>query len=219
MDTMKIRANYHTHTYRCKHADGDVSDFCRAAINAGLEVLGFSEHTPFPDNKWLAIRMDIAELDEYSNAIDEARKEFPELKILKGMECEYRPESVDFFKDVLLDQYKFDYLALGPHFFQFQGEYLCTYGGPVNAATLWAYTDFLIEAMQTGIFDFVAHPDLFGNTYMRWDNNCISCSREIFAAAEELKIPLEINGCGIRKGLVKVDGKYRYQYPLDDLWG
>ena len=26
-----FRHNFHTHTYRCKHATGDVDDYCRAA--------------------------------------------------------------------------------------------------------------------------------------------------------------------------------------------
>ena len=30
MSTLK---NYHTHTYRCKHASGDVSDYIRAALH------------------------------------------------------------------------------------------------------------------------------------------------------------------------------------------
>jgi len=215
---MEITANYHTHTYRCKHADGDVDDFCRAAIKYGLTTLGFSDHTPFLDNKWLPIRMDIAELDNYCHMIDAAKEKFPELTILKGMECEYREESLTFFKDDLLGRREFDYLVLGPHFFPFDGEYLCSYGGPINAATLWAYTDHLIEAMHTGVFAFVAHPDLFGNSYYHWDSNCTACSHEILSTAAELKIPLEINGCGIRKGKSVFGDGLRYQYPLEDFW-
>jgi len=215
---MEITANYHTHTYRCKHADGDVDDFCRAAIKSGLKTLGFSDHTPFSDDKWLPIRMNILELDDYCSAIDRAKEKFPELTILKGMECEYREESLDFFKDELLGERSFDYLVLGPHFYPYEGHYLCTYGGPVNASTLWAYTDHLVEAMHTGMFAFVAHPDLFGNCYSFWDDNCIACSRAILSAAEELCIPLEINCCGIRKGLVKYGDTTRYQYPLENFW-
>ena len=31
-----MNANHHTHTYRCKHATGDVDDYCRAARRAEL---------------------------------------------------------------------------------------------------------------------------------------------------------------------------------------
>ena len=42
-------ANYHTHTYRCGHS-GNYADeeFVLHAIDAGLKVLGFSDHTPWP---------------------------------------------------------------------------------------------------------------------------------------------------------------------------
>lgn len=215
---MKITENYHTHTYRCKHADGDIDDYCRAAIRKGLKVLGFTDHTPFDDNKWLSIRMDISELDEYCQSIDDAKSKYPELKILKGLECEYRKESVDFFRNELLEKRKIDYLVLGPHFFPFDGEYLCSYGGPVDEETLWAYTEHLVEGMRTGLFAFVAHPDMFGNSYVEWDDICEECSRLILSTAVELNIPLEINGCGIRKGMGFFGKQFRYQYPWDKFW-
>lgn len=215
---MVITENYHTHTYRCKHADGDVDDYCRAAIKNGLKVLGITDHTPFDDNKWLSIRMDIAELDDYCKSIDDAKVRFPDLKILKGMECEYRAESIEFFKNELLRKRNFDYLVLGSHFFPFNGEYVCSFGGPVDEETLWAYTNHIIEAMRTEIFAFVAHPDVFGNSYIEWDEICIACSKKIISTAVELDIPLEINGCGIRKGKKLFGEQYRYQYPLNEFW-
>ena len=40
-------ANYHTHTYRCGHAEGDVGEYAEQAEKAGLRTLGFSDHTPY----------------------------------------------------------------------------------------------------------------------------------------------------------------------------
>ena len=39
-------ANYHTHTYRCCHAEGDVRDYVEEAVNRGLSILGISVHRP-----------------------------------------------------------------------------------------------------------------------------------------------------------------------------
>ena len=47
-----VRVNLHTHTYRCKHASGTVDDYCREAVKAGISILGFAEHTPFPDGEY-----------------------------------------------------------------------------------------------------------------------------------------------------------------------
>lgn len=42
---MKMQTfNYHTHTKRCGHADGDDEQYVRAAMMTGFKELGFSEH-------------------------------------------------------------------------------------------------------------------------------------------------------------------------------
>ena len=98
--------NYHTHTFRCKHATGDVVDYAREAFNGGATILGISDHVPWPDHRWDEVRMDISQLDEYEQAIDYARKTYPKLKILKGMECEYNKEFHSYLEDELLEWMK-----------------------------------------------------------------------------------------------------------------
>ena len=115
--------NYHTHTFRCKHADGDVSDYAQAAVDKGLTVLGITDHTPLPDNRWLSIRMGVSALPAYAGAIDEVQAREPGLTILKGAECEWAPEYHGFFRDVLLGEYRFDYLILGCHFYPLRGRW------------------------------------------------------------------------------------------------
>lgn len=41
-------ANYHTHTWRCNHAVGTEREYVERAIEGGLKILGFSDHTPMP---------------------------------------------------------------------------------------------------------------------------------------------------------------------------
>lgn len=210
--------NYHTHTYRCKHATGEVIDYAKIAVEQGITVLGMTDHTPLPDNRWLGIRMEIEELPEYLNAIKEAEVAFPNLKILKGMECEYATEYHNFYQDELLGRWKLDYLILGPHFFPYQGEWLASHHHIRCAKTLQAYTDHLITSMESGLFTFVAHPDLFGITYEEWDQNTEACSRQILLAAADLKIPLEINGYGFRKPHLQTKSGSRPSYPWLPFW-
>ena len=40
-------ANYHTHTARCGHAAGTEDEYVQQAIQSGLKILGFSDHTPY----------------------------------------------------------------------------------------------------------------------------------------------------------------------------
>ena len=46
-----MKHNYHTHTTRCNHAEGEDRAYIENAIQGGLETLGFSDHAPyfFPD--------------------------------------------------------------------------------------------------------------------------------------------------------------------------
>lgn len=215
---MTITKNYHTHTYRCKHASDDVEDYARAAVEQGLQVLGISDHTALPDDRWPHVRMSFSELADYSATIDSAIHTFKNLKILKGAECEYAPEYHAYYKDTLLGELEFDYLIGAAHFFPMNGEWVSSYGGADTIAALRAYADYFIESMESGLFAFMAHPDLFGNCYHNWDSNTISASRDIFAAAESLQMPLEINGYGLRKPKITTDAGVRCMYPWLPFW-
>ena len=164
------------------------------------------------------MRMPFSELDAYSQAIDQAQRDYPELHILKSMECEWAPEYHNFFADVLLGEYKFDYLVLGCHFFPYQGSWLSSHMDIDTPKHLSAYAEFLIRSMQSKLFTFVAHPDLFGLTYETWDHNAEAVSKDILACAAELKIPLEINGYGLMRRIIETPQGTRNAYPWLPFW-
>jgi len=203
--------NFHTHTYRCKHASGDVADYCLEARRRGMQTLGFSDHSALPDDRWIQARMDYADLSEYTAAIDQAQIDFPDLKILKGMECEYIPKFRHWYEDELYGARRFDYLVGAAHFFTVDGKWFGTYGGTNSAARLAAFAAYNIAMIETGLFDFIAHPDLFGNCYKDWDADAIACSRDILQAAAEHGVGMEINALGLRKQAYK---KPENPYPL-----
>ena len=215
---MKFVKNYHTHTFRCGHASGDVDDYCVAAKEHELQVLGMSDHTALPDNRWPRVRMDFSELDDYLGAIDRAREEHPELVILKGVESEFAPAYREYLRDELLGERELDYMVGGTHYFPCGDEWLGAYGGTDTIRGLRGYTDHLIDSMRTGLFAFMAHPDLFGNAYMQWDENTTSASHDICAAAAECGVPLEINGYGLRKRKVRTRDGERAMYPWLPFW-
>jgi histidinol-phosphatase (PHP family) len=213
-----LNKNYHTHLYRCKHATGDVPDYCRAALDSGLSVLGISDHAALPDDRWPEIRMDYSELPDYCDSIDNARLEFPELVILKSMECEYDDAYDSHYREVLLGELGFDYLIGAAHLFPHDGEYLWVYGGATTGKRLRSYAEYFIRSMESGLFAFMAHPDLFGCTYLSWDANTEACSREILDAAVDIGMPLEINGYGLQKPKVETPEGIRPMYPWNRFW-
>jgi histidinol-phosphatase (PHP family) len=207
--------NYHTHTYRCGHATGEVIDYAREASKQGLQVLGISDHTPWPDGRWSDVRMTLEELPGYLKAIEEAQEKYPELTFLKALECEYIRDFHGFFQELKED---LDYLIGAVHFIRHRGEWLDVYGGVQTKDELATYTDQLLLAMDSGLFSFMAHPDLFANSYLRWDEEAIACSRTIIEAAVSYGIPLEINGYGWRKPTVDTPEGRRPMYPWRSFW-
>ena len=210
--------DYHSHTFRCKHASGEVIDYATVAAKQGLQVLGVSDHTPSPDGRWNTLRMSIAELDSYDAAIESARKAYPELTILKGMECEYIEEFLDFYQEELLEKRKFDYLIAGSHFFLCRGKWTGTHSYIKSREELEAYANNVIASMASGLFAFIAHPDLFGNSYELWDEHTLYCSKLILEAAVKYKIPLEVNAYGFRKRPKETAQGTRPPYPLTPFW-
>lgn len=211
-------ANYHSHTFRCQHADEDVIDYVRAAAQAKMSTFGVSDHAALPDNRWPDVRMRFDELDDYVAAVHHAAEVVPEVNVLLGMECEYIPEFHAYFAEELLEARHFSYLIGAGHFTPFQGDWLNSFVELRTATHLRAYARYLEEMMATGLFAFIAHPDLFGGIQMSWTEDVAACSRDILAAAVETGVPLEINGYGLRKPKVPGAEGQRPPYPWLPFW-
>ena len=178
------RINFHTHTRLCKHADGEPIDYCREAVKQGVSVLGFSDHTPYPVKRWETVRMDLDQMPLYVNGIEAARREFPQLRIIMGMECEYDPAYANFFKDVLMGEYGCRYLVGAIHsYVDRNGEWKGLYGYRMTDENLRDFADHTVAAIQSGLYLFMAHPDVFGVSYEGWTAEATACCREICKAA------------------------------------
>ena len=211
-------ANYHSHTYRCKHANGEVVEFVKAASQSGLKIFGVSDHTPFPDNRWSEIRMPYEELDNYVEAVLAAKKSIPQVRVLLGMECEYIQEFKNYFEDELLGKRNFEYLIGAAHYTPYKGEWLNSFSDLDSVSHLRAYSEYICKMIESKLFTFIAHPDIFGTNFLDWNEDLSLCSRDILKTAEENKIPLEMNGNGLRKKFVNSSSGPRPPYPWRPFW-
>lgn len=214
-----MKTNYHTHNYRCNHATGTVNDYVLEAINAGFDEIGISDHLPHPGMYFAtSSRMSYDDMANYFNDIDKAIELYSDkISIKKSIECEYFSDYNWLYKE-LIEKFKVDYLVLGVHFFPLNGELI--YIGKVDFTPeiLESYIDFVIESMESGLFRYLAHPDLFGMQYLNWDKHTEKASRRILKKAEELGIALEINVNGLRRSKLVYNNGDRYQYPHKDFW-
>lgn len=210
--------NFHTHTYRCKHATGDVIDYARAAYGQGSRELGISDHVALPDNRWPETRMSFDQLYEYEQAIESAKTLLPKMTIHKGMECEYDVAYHAYYEDELLGERGYDYLIGAGHYTPLGGKWLNSFEQLNTPEALVAYGNYLMLSMETGLFAFIAHPDIFGCSNDRWTEDLQACAHDILQAAETTATPLEINGNGFRKSKISATEDPRNPYPWQPFW-
>lgn len=202
-------ANYHTHSYRCHHAQGTDRQYVEAAIDKGIKVLGFSDHCPwiYPDGYESGMRMNPEETKQYMDSLQSLKKEYEnDLKIYIGFEEEYVPEALQA-QDEFLENYPVDYRILGQHFlgFEMNAPYM---GSPTDDETVLSrYVDTCIAGLETGRYLYLAHPDLINftgeETVYRYH------IQRLCEKAKELDIPLELNVLGAYQGR---------HYPNDRFW-
>ena len=202
--------NYHTHTERCGHAHGGDEEFINRAIEAGIKYLGFSDHMPmiFPDGYESSYRVPMSEAESYVSDLRKLReKHRNKIEISIGFEMEYYPLYFDEMLNIARNCGA-EYLLLAQHFIG--GERPNGKGsiGPTDSEEhLKCYVDEVIAGMKTGVFTYVAHPDLV----------CFTGDEEIYKreitrlckASKECGVPLEINMLGIR---------CKKHYPADKFW-
>lgn len=204
--------NYHTHTSRCNHAFGEDEQYVLRAIEAGYEEIGFSDHSPWPfKNGFVSdMRMTVNELDGYVESIRALREKYKDkIRIKIGLECEYFREYIPWLKKTVED-YELDYLILGHHFSP--NEQYGVYNGFITSPhEVETYKNDVLDAIDSNMFSYIAHPDLFMRGYPKFDSACEKASREIIAKSNETGIPLEYNLLGIAHG--KAAGKVGYPHP------
>lgn len=190
-----MRTNYHTHTTRCHHATGSDEEFVLSAIKGGYEELGFSDHTPWKYHTDFVsdIRMLPEELPEYVASLRHLKEKYKDrISIKIGLECEYFPEYIDWLKE-MTKEYQLDYLIFGNHHYH-TDEHFPYFGRYThNLDMLDLYKESAIEGMESGLFAYLAHPDLFMRSYPEFDDECEHTGRHICRTAARLNIPLEYN--------------------------
>lgn len=202
-------ANYHTHTWRCNHAEGTERQYVENAVAMGLKTLGFSDHAPhiFPGSYYSTFRMRLNQLQDYADTVFALRKEFAGvIDIPLGLELEYYPNLVPALLPILRDL-PLDYLIMGQHFVGDEiGE---PYSGrPTDSiAHVRRYVDQVIDGMQTGMFTYVAHPDLL--FYTGDPREYVKQMRRLCQEAKACEIPLEINLLGLLENR---------KYPNEIFW-
>lgn len=189
--------NYHTHTERCGHAEKDYSDeeYVKEAFERGIKFFAFTDHIPFMKAKDTKgnVRMSYDEIDEYLQSIVKLKDKYREIvNIETGFEFEYIPGELEH---ILKMKNMVDKMVLGQHFvFDNQGN-IKYFNSKQNITDkeMIQYVCLISKALEAGIPDIIAHPDLFLKYRRRFGEKEEFITRQICELAQKYQVPMEIN--------------------------
>ncbi|HYF94975.1 MAG TPA: histidinol-phosphatase HisJ family protein [Symbiobacteriaceae bacterium] len=208
---LKNLVDYHSHTIRCGHAEGSMEEYVEAAIAAGLQEFGFSDHLPM---YWLpgdqpdpTSTMAMSELEDYVVDVLRLRARYPEIPIRLGIEADYIPGREDDLAR-LLEPYPWDYVLGSVHNI---GEWDFDNPTKISRYDDWdiaeLYTQFFeleLMAIRCGLFDIMTHLDLIKKFGHRPPHDLGSTYAELAGALAGANVAIELSTAGLRKPVREV---------------
>ncbi|MFR0978060.1 MAG: PHP domain-containing protein [Holdemania filiformis] len=177
--------NLHTHTFRCGHASGTDDQMVLSAIEAGFELLGFSDHMPYPELHLPTCRMFYDQRQEYVDSMAKLKVKYQDrIQLRFGYEAEYLEDHQE-----LLEQLhgEVDYLILGQHFKAIETnpayELVYDYDAYNNDEDVLFYAGQIEKAVATGWFSLIAHPDYFMLGRRTFTPACAEAAQRICAVS------------------------------------
>lgn len=209
-----MTANYHTHTYRCGHADGIDEDYVKEALGMGLSELGFSDHVMYPGFDEPGIRGTYNLAQGYFDSVRALQEKYAgRINIYLGYESEAFDYYMPYLRELLATG-TLDYLILGNHgAMNSRRQVYAHFGKGTTANTLYIYKEVACKALRSGLYSCFVHPDIFLSEVETFDSDCRKISIELIKTAIECDVPLEINVGGIRSGKKKIGVETRWCYP------
>lgn len=210
-----MKHNFHTHTTRCKHAIGTDEDYVKAALESGFDMLGFADHAPWAfDSDYVShCRMPADQWGDYKQSVLNLKDKYQgRIDIHLGLECEFYEKYIDQLKRLRDDGC--EYFILACHFLH--TEETNPYIGLIcqNDAEMLHYAEETVKGIRTGLFSYVAHPDLYMMPRESFSPACMEAADMICQAAKEAHMPIEYNLLGL---LSELTGHPR-GYPDQDFW-
>lgn len=206
---VNIVSSYHNHNYLCLHAGGTVYDYAIMAKEKGLKTFGISDHGPS------TVYSDRMNYETFYT------KYLPQFDLVKDLDINVRCALEMEYNNKEIEEINFlcgkvDYLVLGQHYIYKDDKYKMVHKEKLTDEDFILYKDIVIEALNTGLFKILAHPEIvFFNTY-KISEIGLKCLEDIILEAKRLNVLLEVNVNGMRrKGINDLLYRYPRQEYLD----
>ncbi len=212
--------NYHTHTYRCRHADYSMTDedYVKEFINKGFKKIAFTDHMPDRDHidNRTYMRMDYSEEEEYLNSIKNLKEKYKDvIDIETGFEIEYLPGREAYLLEL---KKEVDKIVQGQHYIYAEDNKSLKIfrHHEFTDEDLIKYAVYIEMAMKNNIPDIIVHPDIYMLSRDNFGDVESKVAHIICKAAEKYNIPLEINLTEIQ--LYLIGRRSKISYPSKEFW-
>ena len=197
-----LPADYHTHSYLCRHAGGTPIEYARAAAERGIPEIACTDHIFFPEDPTPSIRMTREEFDVYLDLVREAQQS-GHCNVLLGVEADYQRDLVKGHVQSLLDLADFDIvlgsLHTGPFWDLAPGSPAAT---PEFVEQMCrTYYRRMTELAQTRLYDVCSHFDIVKRNGVRTPPSLLAeIVPPALDAVAEAGMAIEINTSGVDHG-------------------
>ena len=205
-----VTKDFHVHERHSSDApSATVEGYCRVAEERGIDEIGFATHFIIagPDTDH-GISPDL--IPGYLDEI-EAAQSSTDVKLRVGLEVDYFPDEERRLASVL-DEYPFDFVMGSLHYIRgydigSRSGSVAFFSGRRIDEALDLYYEGWKEAVECGLFDFMAHPDYF-RKYLHLTRHPLPSFEEygstVFEAIDSLRsygVGIEVNTSGYRHGI------------------
>jgi histidinol-phosphatase (PHP family) len=202
-----MKFDLHTHHFRCGHAEGNISDYIEAAISAGLQAIGISDHSPYfgsnEEHPQPAIAMAKREFPNYVAEVLRLKERYKDkIEVLLGVESDFFPEFAHIYQEVYA-KYPFDYIIGSVH---------QTSGISIFNKNRWkklkpaekiaekdTYYDLIQQSARSGMFQILGHIDAMKGFYPEFSAIPSNNLEETLHVIGQCGVAIEINTSGSTK--------------------
>ncbi|MEV5027672.1 histidinol-phosphatase [Paenibacillus sp. LPE1-1-1.1] len=203
-----MKFDLHTHHVRCGHANGTIEDYILAGLEAGLQVIGISDHSPYfyhkEDQPSPGIAMARSDFANYVQEVLRLKEKYAgKIEVLLGMESDFFPQYIESYKKAY-EGVPFDYLIGSVHQVGevsiFNRNRWKNLNEEQHIEVKRSYYDLIKQSARSGMFDILGHIDAMKGYYPAFSD--IPAQVEIddtLQTIAECGVSIEINTSGSTK--------------------
>jgi histidinol-phosphatase (PHP family) len=216
--SQKIKFDLHTHHNRCGHAEGNIEDYIKAAIQNDLQVIGISDHTPFfyseEDQLYPGIAMPKSGFPNYIEEVQSLKEKYKgKIQVLLGVESDFFPKHINVYRQIL-NKYPFDYIIGSVHYVQDISIFKKgRWEGLTSEQQVQVKEDYyhiIEQSVHSNLFQIIAHMDAMKGFYPAFSAIETDVVENTLKIIGEQDLAIEVNTSGNTKDC----GGW---YPADDI--